>query len=508
MASIIKKPMIFFFLVLSFLNLLQARHKKNQIISLPVIVQGNDSGFSGSLLHEDLELFVNGEKREVISFKKNERNLSRNSDLARDFILSFGFSELDGHLKRGLSYFLTEVLKPSDTLSILTPGKVFRIRVTVNKEGMAETVNEILDKECKDYRKRKLVFSRSLRTELRKILDVLADTSDKSSIYQVRRYKKIIGFLNSFPVEFDRFMEYSIVLNLHKFDNAVSDIRFRSGEKWWLHFHRRESGKLFSRIVKVIRDIDEYSSYSGNLFDQDLSPLLKRLKRLLYSTDFFPSKEIKERMLKWGIGFHSVIYTSSGDKGNLRSGNEFSVYDIIFNSISRYTGGNSVYSVDPEDGIRQMMNNTFQHYNLDFSYNGKIEEKNIVLRSKKVKTSDLNYPSRISQDYLKDIIANISLRKCSIEKLNFSKNIISFWIKEYKFLPGQDAGLLKVKLEVFSKENNLLYKKENTLRSPVKELHLKIPFPISRSGDLKIRIIVIDLVDNYKTMDSILVKLQ
>lgn len=507
MISAFRKTSVFFLLIAIFLSFLHSGQQKDQIISLPVVIHGSNSGSPGALVLEDFELFVNGEKRDVISFRKKDRNLGWNSDLARDFILSFGFSELDEHLKRALSYFLTEVLRSSDTLSIVTPGKVFRVRVNVNKEGMVDTLNTLLEKECKDYRKRKQVFSKSLRNGLRKILDVLADTSDRSSIFQVRRYKKIIGFLNSFPVEFNNFLKYSIVLNLHKFENAISDIRYRSGEKWWFHFHRRESGKLFSRIARVIKDIEEYSSYSENIFDQNLSPLMKRLRRLLYSTDFFPSKEIRERMLKWGIGFHSVIYTSSGDKGNLLSGNESSVYDMIFDDISGYTGGDSFYSVDPEGGIRRMTNNTFVHYNVDFSYNGEIEEKKIVLRSKKIKLSDLKYPSRISQDDLKQIIANISLKKCSIEKLKLTEDIISFWIKGYKFLPEQNAGLLRVRLEVFSKDGNLIYQKENTLRSPVKDLNLKIPFPVKRSGDLKIRIIVIDLVDNYKTMDSILISL-
>ncbi len=70
----------------------------------------------------------------------------------------------------------------------------------------------------------------------------------------------------------------------------------------------------------------------------------------------------------------------------------------------------------------------------------------------------------------------------------------------------QGVGLLKVKLEIFSKAGDLLYQKENTLRSPVKDLQLKIPFPVKRQRGLKIKISVIDLVDNYKIEDSILIK--
>ena len=87
---------------------------------------------------------------------------------------------------------------------------------------------------------------------------------------------------------------------------------------------------------------------------------------------------------------------------------------MIFNDISGYTGGNSVYVIDPEDGVRQMTNITFPHYNVDLSYNGKVEEKKIVLRNKKVRSSDLNYPSLISRDDLEQIISNISLKARTI----------------------------------------------------------------------------------------------
>ena len=124
MISAFRKTSVFFLLIAIFLSYLHFGQQKDQIISLPVVIHGSNSGSPGALVLEDFELFVNGEKRDVISFRKKDRNLGRNSDLARDFILSFGFSELDEHLKRALSYFLTEVLKPSDTLSVVTPGNL------------------------------------------------------------------------------------------------------------------------------------------------------------------------------------------------------------------------------------------------------------------------------------------------------------------------------------------------------------------------------------------------
>ena len=498
--------LIIIIFIVNFCVLLCPVEVKKPVISIPFVINADKRGDTGAIMPADLELVINGEKRDIQSVIRFERNLAENSDLARDFVLSFSTSDPDEYLEKGLSYFLAEILTPSDSLSIVTPWKSFRIRVTSNKEGMHETIIKVLKKECSTFKRKKKAFSKGIRNELTKILNVLTDTADNSAVFKVRRYKKIIGFLNSFPVEFNRFLRFSMSLNEFKFDSAVSDVRFRSGEKWWFHFHRRESARLFSRISKVIKEIEDYSSTSGDIFSKDHAPLLKRLKLLEYSTDFFPVDQIKEKMIRHGIGFFSVIYTSSGDKSDSGSGSSRSVYDTIFDKIAEHTGGRSVYAVDPEDGIRRVSSESFTGYNAGFRYNGKSEDKKIVLRNKSGRSGSLYFPSRIPEDELKKMIEYLSSDKCSINDIVFSENKVSFRIRGYKNLPKQDAGLLKVRFEIFSMAGKLLHRKENTLHSPVKDLLLQIPFPLKGVGEVKINITAIDLVDNFKIEKSILVR--
>ncbi|MEN8222988.1 MAG: hypothetical protein ABFR36_06975 [Acidobacteriota bacterium] len=495
-----------FILLLSFCVPVYPADVNKPVISIPFVINPDSRQDSRTIVPGDLELIINGEKRDILTVSRFERNLVKHTDLARDFVLSFSLSDPDEYMEKGLSYFLTEILAPSDSLSVVTPGKTFRIGVTSNKEGMHETIIKVLKKECDGYKKKKQAFSKNIRNELTKILNVLADKADSSAVFKVRRYKKIIGFLNSFPVEFNRFLQFSLALNEFKFDSAVSDIRFRSGEKWWFHFHRRESARLFSKIGKVIKEIEDYSSESGDLFSQDHAPLLKRLKILRYSTDFFPVGQIKEKMIRHGISFFSVIYTSSGDKSNSGSGSDKSVYDTIFDDIAEYTGGKSVYAVDPEDGVRRVSAESFTEYRVDFRYDGKIEKKKIVLRNKSSRSMKLYFPSGIPKDELKIMIEYLSSEKCSIRDLEFSKNKISFRIGGYKSLPEQNAGLLKVRFEIFSKTGELLHRKENILRSPVKDLPVQIPFPLKAAGEFLINVTVIDLVDNFKTEKKIQIR--
>ena len=90
------------------------------LISVPVVVSGANP-VTGDLLLE-----VNGKPRPVESLQRVDRDLKKKTDLARDFVLSFSLSEPDDRLRKGLSYFMTEVIAPTDTLSLVTPGKVFR----------------------------------------------------------------------------------------------------------------------------------------------------------------------------------------------------------------------------------------------------------------------------------------------------------------------------------------------------------------------------------------------
>ena len=500
-------PVLHIILILiMFLSLSSEKH--NDIpVSFPVILRSAADQKALDPEGEAVNLFINGERREITGFHRVVRQLRKESDLARDFILSFSVSKPDEHIKNSLSFFLTEILKPSDTLSFVTPGKVFRIKVTPSKEGMADTAYRILERECRSYNKGKLAFSKSMRNELVKILNVLSDTSDSSSVFKVRRYKKIIGFLNSFPGEFNRFLQHSIVLNMNRYESAVSDIKFRSGEKWWIHFHRRESGRLFSRIGKVIKEIEEYSSTSGDLFEQDHAPLLKRLRRLLYSVEFFPSEEIREKMLKAGISFHSVQYAASSDKEHSVSGNEKSVFDRIFDDIAAHTGGSSGYAVNPEDELEKLADRDFLRYTVEFKFNGKIEDKSIVLKGDSGRLPGIHYPGKISSEEMKSIVDHQSREKCTVNELKLAGNTISFRIRGYKFLPDQNAGLLKVRLEILSGQGKILHSKENILRSPVRDLFIRIPRPKDLSGEVIIRITVVDLVANIKTWDEVAVTL-
>ncbi len=488
--------------------LLSPDEVKGPAISIPFIINTNYQGNNMTILPADLELIINGEKRDILAVNRVKRNLKIKSDLAKDFILSFSLSDPDEYIEKGLSYFLTEILTTSDSLSIVTPGKVFRIRVTANKEGMLDSIIKLLKRECREYKKVKQGFSKSIGNELTKILNVIADDVDVGSTYLVRKFKKVIGFLNSFPVEFNRFLKFTIVLNKFKFDSAVSDIRFRSGEKWWIHFHRRESGKLFSRISKVIKEIESYGSKDGDLFSGGHATLLKQLKSLQYSTDFFPVEQIREKMIQHGIGFFSVIYNSAGDKGDSSSGSDRSVYDLIFDNIAKFTGGKSVYAVNPEEGVKRISVESFTMYRAWFHYNGKTGDKKILLRNTSSSQGKLNFPHHIASEELKKMIEYLSSEKCSIRDLGFSNNKISFRIRGYKSLPKQKAGLLKVRFEIFTNEGKLLHRKENTLHSPVKDLLLQIPFPLKGAGDFKVNVLVIDLVENYKTEKSINVRIE
>jgi len=74
-------------------------------------------------------------------------------------------------------------------------------------------------------------------------------------------------------------------------------------------------------------------------------------------------------------------------------------------------------------------------------------------------------------------------------------------------LPGSTNPFRFNFCSIFSEEGVQLHRKENILRSPVKDLNIQIPFPKNISGDLKIRITVVDLVENYKTVEDLLVTL-
>ena len=79
------------------------------------------------LKKDDFNLFINDSRREIIDLRKRKRSLGVKPDLGRDFFFSFYLTEYGRNVEDGISYLITEILDPSDSLYILSPRKFYKI---------------------------------------------------------------------------------------------------------------------------------------------------------------------------------------------------------------------------------------------------------------------------------------------------------------------------------------------------------------------------------------------
>lgn len=491
-----KKIPILLFSLFSFFFILGAKEEAVKI-TIPVIPS------SGKIISEipdisTLRLTINNTGRKISGLKRVERSLGIKPDLGRNFILSFNMSEYSENIHKGISYFVTEILDPEDSLLVLSPLKFYRIEVSANKEKILSVISELLDKDCILYKREKLSFEKSIKNELAGIRSALADRS-RSSAFRVRRYKKIIGFLNYFPEEFKRYLKLSMVLNLSKLRSVKNLIGVREGERWWVHFYRDETEEIISSISRVVREIEKFGMDSGDFFEQDHPPNLKGLTKLLYSTDFFPVKEFEIGLLSNGICFNFVQFSKADGNDSPGRMKKKSLYKKIFNNVSSYSGGTFFQSSDIEKGLKGIRDHKFISYELQFPFNGREEEKQILLTDSKNNKNRFRYREIIEKKDLKQIVKYIRLEKCSIDDFRFKKNSAIFSIKNFKLEMKGKFGLLKVRITLSVPGREIVYSKENTLRASGKRISLKIPFPKRFSGKFMLNINVMDLILNRKT---------
>ena len=103
-------------------------YSDHNVLTVPVVPKSSMNK-SEALNKEQLNLKVNGVPRSIYKISKIEKSLKKTQDMGRDVVLSFMTTEANENLCRGISYFISDVLRENDSLIIVTPLKAYKIKL-------------------------------------------------------------------------------------------------------------------------------------------------------------------------------------------------------------------------------------------------------------------------------------------------------------------------------------------------------------------------------------------
>jgi hypothetical protein len=457
------------------------------------------------LKKDDFNLFINDSQREIIDLIKRKKSLGIKPDLGRDFIFSFYLTEYGRNVEDGISYLITEILDTSDSLYILSPRKFYKIKVTKNKERMRMALEELLRKDCKEFKKDRISAENKLINEINALkMNFSADMFGVSRNFNQRRYVKTSHFLNSFLDEFLDFKNRYLFPNISNYQQVIEPMVMREGERWWIHFHQNETLELFPKLKDIIKQMNSYISDeedSNQTLAQVLKRNLSRLEKHMLMSDSFPAARLLNTFVGNDISYNVVFFKSSKNKKSRAEYSAFSGLEDILREISSASGGKTVNSANSEQGVKEIEKHLDQYYQIIYNWDGKIEGKKIRVSVDKRKIN-LSYNDNIRKEKVKSSVRFFSKEKHKINIVSIDNNILTFSISSFESEKAGKYGLLKIRVELFDEQNADIHKNENTLRASKKKVTISIPIPAKLRGEFRLVITVCDLIANCSVSDE------
>ncbi|MCK5057814.1 MAG: hypothetical protein KAT34_14235 [Candidatus Aminicenantes bacterium] len=451
------------------------------------------------LKKEHLALFINDSRSTIDDFIKREKSIGRKPGLGRHFILSFSMMEYGSQFEKAISYFITEILRPGDSLIVLSPLNRYPVKVIADKMKMIREIAGLLRNDCFNYSQKRIAEEKHLMEKIRKMLLSYRPYSYRNP------YISALNFLETFPPEFLKFKEHFLLPAVDKYHQVVDLLSSREGERWWIHFRKHEIYILLKQLNEVVRRTSSFR-WQYRWQKAAINRKILKFKKQLLDMGKFPNEELLSTLLKGDICYN-IVFPGGAKAKNIDINNTNSVtvgVEGILEEIAIHSGGMAIKNSKFDQALAQLKNHVDCYYDLEMSLNAGLAENNIrlELKDKKEKVK-LIYKNYYNKDELLSRIGAPAVGKVKITGFSREEDIIRFSISAYTRNEDNEKnekfGLLKVEVRLVGPQGAMIYQRQNTLRASQDQLDITLSMPLDRSGEYKISITVYDLIVNTKT---------
>lgn len=446
------------------------------------------------LSKEDFTLFINGSQREIEKMEIKTRRINKTSDLARHFVLSFHMDNFHPEIMQGVGYFIDHILDRSDSLTVLTPLRSYQMNMTGGKAAVFDAIEKLLKKDCDDYKLKREVLIKQVDRELLQ-LNMLT-WSD--AIY--RNARTIISNFFKFSRQVIKDLKDHFLSPYLEYHRVIKELPLNGdGETWWVHFQHRLFEPYPQKLKGIInRWITIQSTGRIILSGGDH---FKQLAKKMPLSPGFPTVVLLESLLKRNICFNVISWGNIDNENTNPLDNHRPEIEEILEKITTGSGGKTITTAFPEQGLIELQQHTAQFYQLVFPFNGKIEPKKInLVPSNQQQTGKvrLSYPGQLETDEIQSLVEKISREKVKILDFDVNESRVDFTVTGFHRNEPDIVGLLKVRIELYSdeEESQPAFSAVNTLHAKKEKIHLSIPIPKAHTGPFKLRVSVCDLIAN------------
>jgi hypothetical protein len=459
------------------------------------------------LSKDDIALRVNGVQRTVACLERRERSLSKVPDLGRHIILSFHNTKVTKPLENALSYFFTEILDPKDSLILLSPIKAYSVPISRDKEKMIMEVMDILRKDWAVHEKNRISAEKNLEATIHRLERIASSQpgdlsfQDPENSEQVlaqaaataTNYKAIYQVLLNFPQNFTRFKNRFLLPDIIKHQEVKKILDKKHGEKWWIHFQNREDIQIIHKARSAGRKLNAYiGTHESGELARTMGNSLANLQKQLLISESLPQAEILDTLHHKNMCYNAIFW---GSLKSSTSSKETSDLEAALRRIAELSGGKTTVATDPEQGLKEITQHADTFYEVNFNFNGKIEDKTIQISAGQ---ADLKFSHKqhFKKEEVEEWIRTSHEKKVQIRDFSLQNRTIHFEIDSFVQDREKRFGILKVRLSLFDSNNTQVYKSENTLRASKDKVSISVPLPLQHRGKFRLRAEVFDLLAN------------
>lgn len=443
----------------------------------------------------DLKLFINKKEIEITGIEKTERYIDKERLLGRNFVLTFmNFDKFDKTLEDAISYFVTDVLKKSDSLIVHTNTNIHQIKVTGNKERMILNISNRLKRDMNYEFKKSARILKSINNEISKMERFFGSYSPSAGVLvggaqYFKFFATIIPDILFYKNEF-------IIPAKKRFSEVHDLLGHREGDRYWLFIQNGNVYPFTGRIRNTIKSVRSHLSRiaSGDSsWTKLVGSKIREMQDSMLLDGPYPEKLMKSGFINTNTSFFTLLYSADASSSSNKSINLH--LSEILNRISEDTGGVLVETNDIEKGIKDIRGLRDHFWDIMFKFPG--EKGRLKLRMElRGSKKELLYRKRFKEKELTELKKHLSQAKIVIEKPEYLDNKLSFSIRYFSLNKRGGFGLLKVIIQLFDSTGIERYRRSNTLRAEKKKINISTGIPEEFSSGYRIRVSVLDMISN------------
>ncbi|MCP5054767.1 MAG: hypothetical protein GY940_46815 [bacterium] len=482
-AAFQKSPLV----LLIFLFVVSSLFAEEVRLRVPVHMQA-----LGELKKEDITLRVNGVERDIERLEVRTRNIRKTSDLSRYFILSFHMDSYEPGIMEAVEYFINDIADRTDSVTLLTPLKAYRLAMSGGKDRVLDSIQELLKKDCYDYKVARTGVFGTVQRSIEAVKRLRFATVVFNPYYDLvlTFYNQCRQVISELKTQFlSPFLRQSPV---------IAKLPDRGdGETWWIHFQQRS----FEPVPAALRDAVRamvFNQRTRRVWSTRSFDFQEIIKQMSIGPDF-PVSVLSTAVLGENICYN-VINWGTIDTG--KTTNPDFIRPEIENLLEKLTsasGGKMVSTVNSLEGLKQLEQHQDRYYEVVFPFNNKIETKTITIIHKNSKQGkSLRYPGQWNPGRIKTMINAHSSGKVAVDGFEMKGNRIGFLVSGFHRFGDDRVGLLKVRARLFKNDAPRVpvFNNSKILRAARDNVRISLPLPKKYNGSFQLKITVCDLMTN------------